>query len=631
MTKLQLAIKNTPLYIIILSVGALLLPFLYSDSLLHKAEIPKYIFVAFISISSSFAWLLSGYNSKTNHFFYGSLYSFLLLIFIFSTSSILWSKFKGTYQLEILHFACLMLVVFISMQIKNIKHIQLILFFTIIGAASATFLAFLQAWGWNALHYNSAGFPAASFINKNHLSNYIDLLIPISLFLLITIENNKKKYLISICIGILFSYVMFSQTRASWVSLFIVFSIILFISYKTIWIQKKFKETNYKHIILIIFLSILLINSPGDKLNEEKRFENLYTSLEKSNVISSTSMRINAYKNAITMFSDNPILGTGLGSFYIAFKPYDKRKQSEVSTYTELHNDPLQIILELGLIGGLLVLCFILVVFYQTYQKIIHSTISQNNIKNNIISIGLLLALTISILHSFIDFPLHLPASSFLLFLFIGLLLSSNRNTPACQKKIKLFFLFITVVILILNINFYSSFVDSSYKINNAIKILFSHNIKGQYKPKLVKQQNDSSCKTIITQTDKALNQFSNDFFIRSWAYVIYKQCAKNDSKFVELSKKVLLDNPYHRVALENIAFTLFDKEKYSSAKHYYQILHYVYPFNSGYALLLGHIETKQKNYHAAYNFYRDSLNLNPQNEVAPKMIQQLKVKGYIK
>lgn len=629
MTNLQLAIKNAPLYIIILGVGALLLPFTYSDFLLHKATLPKYTFIAFISISSFFAWVLSSYNSKTNLFFYNPLYSFFLLIFIFSASSIIWGKFKGTYQLEILHFSCLMLVAFTAMQIKNIKHIQFILFFTIIGASLATFLAFLQVWGWNPLQYNSPGFPAAAFINKNHLSNYIDLLIPTSLFLLITIENHKKKYLISVCISILFSYLIFSHTRASWLSLVIVFSIILFISYKTIWVQKKFKEINYKHVMLIVFLSVLLINSPGDKLNEEKRFETLYSSLEKSEVISSTSMRINAYKNAITMFSDNPILGTGLGSFYIAFKPYDKRKQSEISTYTKLHNDPLQIILELGLIGGLLVSSFIFMIFYRTYKKIIHSSISKNNLKNNIISTGLLLTLTVSIIHSFIDFPLHLPASSFLLFLFIGLLLSTNKNTKAYQKKIKSFFLLTTIVIFILNINFYSSFFSSSYKINKAIKILFSHNIKEQYKPR--KQENDSSCKAAINHTDEALNQFSNDFFIQSWAYVIYKQCFKNSSKFIELSKKVLNGNPYHRVALENIAFTFFDKEQYSSAKHYYQILHYVYPFNAGYVLLLGHIEAKQKNYYAAYNFYSDTLDLDPQNKIAPKMIRQLRVKGYIK
>jgi len=620
-----------PPYILILSIGALLLPFIYSDSILHKATLPKYIFIALISISSFFAWVLSGDNSKAKPYFYNHLYSFLLLIFIFSASSILWGKFKGTYQLEILHFSCLILVTFISMQIKNIKHIQVVLFFTILGAASATFLAFLQIWGWNPLHYNSPSFPASAFINKNHLSNYIDLLIPISLFLLATLESNKKKYVISICISILFSYLIFSHTRASWLSLVIVFIIILVVSYKTIWIQKKFKETNYKHVILIIFLSFFLINSPGDKLNEEKRFETLYSSLEKSDITSSTSMRINAYKNAIAMFSDSPFLGTGLGSFYIAFKPYDKRKQSEFSTYTELHSDPLQIILELGLIGGLLVSLFIFMVFYLTYEKIINSSTTQNNIKNNIISTGLLLTLTVSIIHSFIDFPLHLPASSFLLFLFVGLLLGTNKSTKIYFHKAKSFFLLATIVIFTLNINFYNSFIDSSYKINKAIKIVFSHNIKGQYKPKPVKQLNDGACTAAINHTDKALNQFSSDFFIQNWAYVIYKQCVTSHSKFIELSKKVLTDNPYHRVALENIAFALFNKEKYSSSKHYYQILHYTYPFNAGYALLLGHIETKQKNYHAAYTFYKNSLLLSPQNTVAPKMIQQLKVKGYIK
>jgi len=615
-----------PVYILILSIGTFLLPFIYSDALVHKSELTKYIFIAFISISSFFFWFISTYRSNTNNIFYNPLFSLLLVIFAFAASSIFWNQFNGSYQIEIMHFSCLLLITFTSMQIRDIKHIQLILFLTIAGAAFVVVIAFFQAWGWNPLKYNSPGFPAASFINKNHLANYIDLLIPLALFILISTRSNKKKYLVSISISIFFSYIIFSHTRASWLSLIIVFTFILFCIHRYKWIQEKFKMLNYKHIIIMVLLSFFLINSSNNNsFNEEHRFKNLYSSLNDTEVISSTSMRINAYKNATQMFYDAPYFGTGLGSFQIAFKPYDKRKNSETSSYAQLHNDPLQIFIELGLFGALLVISFIVIIVYQTYTLINSSSRTQND---TLILIGLSFALAVSILHSFLDFPLHLPASSFLIFLFIGFLLRTNVKKTKTTWKIKSLLFFTLIVISTLNLAFYSSFASSSYYLNKAIKILFIHHPKYQYKP--IQPINNKLCKAAVLNTNKSLEYFSNDHNIHNWSYVIYKECVKNHDKFLALSNKVLQNNPYHRVALENTAFTMFNKNNFSSAKHYYKILHYVYPLNAGYSLLLGHIAVKQKNYTDANKYYLKTLALAPDNTVAPKMINKLIEKGYV-
>lgn len=626
--------KNTyPLYILILSLGAFFLPFIYFDSLIHKSVLTKYIFIALISISSFSTWLISTRKSKTNHFYYNSLFSLLIFIFFFAALSILWSQFKGSYQAETIHFACLLLLAFVTMQIKTLRSIQLLLFSAVIGGAIATFLAFLQVWGWNPFNYTVQGFPAASFINKNYLANYIDLLFPISLFLLIAIQGDSRKWIISLSVSLFFSYLIFSHNRASWLSLLSIFILILYLSHKYSWVQERLKNIDTKYVFLILLSSILLINSPGSTIDETDRFKGLYGSLESTEVTSSTTMRLNAYKSAIVMISEQPVLGTGLGSFQITFKPYDsnlKRNIKAKSTFIQLHNDPLQIFVELGLIGGLLVIIFVLILFYENYKRISDVVITNSSNQHSTLYLGLLLSITASIIHSFLDFPLHLPASAFLIFIFIGFLMHASIKTKKVFFNFKVIFSILIIAIAILSVNFYSSFIRSSYALNSAIKNILTHNPKQGYKP-LNKPQHKNNCKSAKINVDKSLKEYSNDFHIQTWAFVIYTECNEDQAELLKLSQKVLSDNPYHSAALESSASISFNEKDYSSAKRYYQILHYLYPLNAGYTLLLGHVAVKQKDYNLAYNFYKKTLKLQPQNKIAPDMVNQLTSKGYIK
>lgn len=237
-----------PSYILVLSLGTFLLPFVYSESLLHKAALTKFVFIFILSASAFIAWLLP--RTKEGKVYFSPLFLLLISIFIFSALSILWSQFKGLYQIEVIHFSALLLIAFLAMQIKSFRHIQIILFSAIAGGALSSLIAFTQAWGWNPLSYGILGFPAAAFINKNHLANYIDLLVPVSLFLLVTADKNILKWLSSICISLLFSYLIFSHNRASWISLLSILILILYFSYKISWLQEKFKNIDAKFVAL---------------------------------------------------------------------------------------------------------------------------------------------------------------------------------------------------------------------------------------------------------------------------------------------------------------------------------------------------------------------------------------------
>lgn len=86
----------------------------------------------------------------------------------------------------------------------------------------------------------------------------------------------------------------------------------------------------------------------------------------------STSIRLKWYKNAYAMLNDNPLTGVGYGAFRKGFAPYASTPNivtslQEDHAVAQLHNDPYQIFLELGIIGGSLII-FILHISYLKLQ-----------------------------------------------------------------------------------------------------------------------------------------------------------------------------------------------------------------------------------------------------------------------
>ena len=331
------------------------------------------------------------------------------------------------------------------------------------------------------------------------------------------------------------------------------------------------------------------------------------------------------------MIKEKPFLGTGLGSFNVAFRPYSyniEEKRYVEPTMLQLHNDPLQIIVELGLIGFALCLIFTLSLLYKTYQSL--SSDSLNLTNERILQAGILLSIVASVSHSLLSFPLHLPGSSFLLFIFIGLLLNTNQNKIKISRKFTIFFVCFGLAVTFFSSKFYLAFTTSSFYLNTAVETISTQHPQRQYK-KLITLDDEKNCLKARKYTDKAMSIYSNDFSMHSQASSIYVSCEKNPDKHLALVNKILDDNPYNRVALETAALIAFKSNQFSLAKKYYSILNYLYPINSGYTLLLGHTATKLKDYTVAHKFYLKTITLSPNNMVAPEMIKKLKKKGYIK
>ena len=136
-------------------------------------------------------------------------------------------------------------------------------------------------------------------------------------------------------------------------------------------------------------------------------------------VYESVATRLDMWLGGLAAWVQSPVLGTGLGTFGHVFPMHGDAAlrwfpdlvpfSVEPATYTyEAHNDILQVLIELGLIGIALTAALVWVTLRESHRE----TISSNRIWSSLIQNLALLSLGTAGLLCLIDFPLQHPATA---------------------------------------------------------------------------------------------------------------------------------------------------------------------------------------------------------------------------
>ena len=136
--------------------------------------------------------------------------------------------------------------------------------------------------------------------------------------------------------------------------------------------------------------------------------------------------RMHVAHDALRIFRDHPILGTGLGSFGSIFPTYQSFPTNQ--TYPYAHNDYAQALAETGALGGLIMLgsliLFFRLAFKNLKERLHHSTAW--------IQFGAAVGVCGLLIHSFVDFNLHIPANAAWFAVLVAL---STTLAPAPSRR----------------------------------------------------------------------------------------------------------------------------------------------------------------------------------------------------
>jgi len=234
--------------------------------------------------------------------------------------------------------------------------------------------------------------PSPFFQERNTFAALLNLFsLPVIAYFIIPREMNKRlSMLLGLALFVLFFAVFQSGSRGAMISLFIG---LFFIA-----------TTNWQHMDKFYFVKVLIILTAAfitTNFHMNNYVVNRLADL--SSVLDTENARWILWKSAWRMIVLAPIIGHGIGTFYI-FAPSIQQADG-AGLATVVHNDYLQIWLETGFIG-LSFMLLIIVAIIRIYINVINN--KKLDIKDRLEITGIMAGLISVAMHSFVDFPFYI-------------------------------------------------------------------------------------------------------------------------------------------------------------------------------------------------------------------------------
>lgn len=335
---------------------------------------------------------------------------------------LLWSSYTSPNPVEgyiSLYKLIIIFIVFFSSlnAFKNIDNP--LLYLSTIFAYSL----FIEA-GYTIINYFNEEYLTGIANNRNISSSSI--IIKLSFLIYIISKTSKKSLKIFYRMIELISIIsiIILQSRLGLASMILIY--VIMFSY--------FKASRKQIFVpaLMILLSMLVFNY-GNLSSENKNYNILNLTSDES-----INQRINFYSLALDLFSDKPITGHGLGSWKYESLKYKDPTSSRVLVPYYTHNDFLQILVELGIVGLIIYLLF--------FRKLLIRLMIR--LKDREAKIILLIAIMMLVLNSMLNFPIHRSQEYVPFIIIAALLFSLSQNENTCEMK-RIYILSLLLILLI--------------------------------------------------------------------------------------------------------------------------------------------------------------------------------------
>ena len=266
--------------------------------------------------------------------------------------------------------------------------------------------------------------------NPNISSFSILIKLPFIIYFIYQVKKKLNKFLLRLIEYLSIIGIIILGSRLGLFSLFIIYFFYFF------WYKNH--RLNQVFSIVVIFTFSFFINISQTVNN----FDLSSLRIEKLNNDESANQRLNFYKKAIDLSFNKPFTGYGLGSWKYESLPYDDDNNNNdilVPYYT--HNDFLQILFELGIIG-LAAYLFLLIILF---KKILFLEDKLRGI--------LIIIFIVFVINSLLNFPIHRSQEVIPFILIASMIFSYSKKTNESKGKLS-FYILICLITPILGLSF---------------------------------------------------------------------------------------------------------------------------------------------------------------------------------
>lgn len=309
-------------------------------------------------------------------------------------------------KVELLNMVAYLLLSFLLVEaVQGERERKAFVWFLITLAFLVSLLGIVQFFTWNGKLYwikavANSSVPFGPFVDRDHFAGFVELTAPFAFALVFSGAVRLDLLpLVSLFAILPAGAVVLSASRGGILSLFFALVVLGVLSGRRITGRKSLLR-----IVLLVVLSGVVIAWLGMG-GTSQRFRDLASSGI------SQDRRVSMYRDTWRIFLDHPWLGTGLGTLQFVYPRYESRYDGSIVDHS--HNDYLELLADTGIAGGICALLFLLFLFRQGFSNLRNAATPLGSAFYS----GALAACTGFLLHSLVDFNLHIPSNALLFFL----------------------------------------------------------------------------------------------------------------------------------------------------------------------------------------------------------------------
>jgi O-antigen ligase len=279
-----------------------------------------------------------------------------------------------------------------------------------------------------------------TYINRNHFAGLLEMILPFSVALVLyeygklrgndlqpatTVKRmmsrrSVQRFVLCLCIAVvIFAALIFSRSRmgiiAASASMLVIFGLLL--------ISRRQGKAGLVLFSVFVALSMGLAIwiGPGPIVS---RFENVgqeYSIRDQS--------RLSVWRDALGLIERHPLLGTGLGTFPIAYTSVQTAFLGQFVNHA--HNDYVELVSDLGLPAALILFASFFAILARAAKAFRYAV---GNF-DRAIALGCVGSLVAILLHSLTDFNLYMPANALIFSVVLGLAISTQQRNVELRSE----------------------------------------------------------------------------------------------------------------------------------------------------------------------------------------------------
>jgi len=333
------------------------------------------------------------------------------------------SRYATRMELQLL-LTYLVLIFLMTQSYTRVSHWRGYLWFVMSLGFFVSIFGILQHLTFNGklywtrvMHYG--GMPFGPYVNRNHFAGFAELVIPVALVpLFLGKVRRERLFLVSLFAVVPIVALLLSASRGGIIS----FAAQLVILVLLMLVRRM--RSRYMFLGgLVVVAALMMVSWIG-----VQKVLGRFSSMQSLEVTAGkrTAMREDTWR----LFLAHPIVGTGMGTFEMEISPYDSLYDGKVVNHA--HNDYLEGLAESGIVGGILCAWFLGVVLVTSLKRLSEA----NGAFGTVLNLTGLIACCGILVHSLVDFNLHIPANALFFLLSAHLaVVRVESNSPAAPEN----------------------------------------------------------------------------------------------------------------------------------------------------------------------------------------------------